>query len=51
MVAELLCDPPGAAGAAVGIQSHGHGTPEVADARFVAGLQRRREQGVGLEDI
>jgi hypothetical protein len=43
VVAELLRDPSGAARRAVRVKGHGDGLPDLAGARFIAALQRRRE--------
>ena len=47
MVAELLRDPAGASRDTVTIEGHGDGLPDLADARLIAALQGRGEQGVG----
>ena len=51
MVAEFLRDPAGTARITVRVAGRGDGPPDLADARVVAALESRREQGVGLEGM
>ncbi len=48
VVAELLGDPFGAACTAVGVQGHQDGPPDLAGVQFIATLQRRHDQRVGM---
>jgi hypothetical protein len=49
VIAELLRNPLSAAGVAERRDGRGNGPPDLTDFGFISALQRRREQGVGLD--